>query len=554
MEELRLFALGGLDEDGKNLTVVEINGDIFVIDAGLKYPDADHLGIEMIIPDFKYLVERQDRLKAVFITQGHDDVMAALPYLLKQVKVPVYTTPLTAMILESLLKEHDIKDAQIHRIKRNGSFLIGQRRIKTFGITHSIMDAFGVAIHTDSGYIVYTGEFIIDYDIKNEAFACDITEFSELGKQGVFVLLTESVGADRPGHTSPSHKISGYFEKALDEAPNRVIVTLYEQNVYRLIEVLDLAAKYRRKVYFHNEHQRNLLRHVEKLGYYRMPVGIEVSKESFDNQREDLIVIVSGSGPNVFKSMLKIASSEDSKLELRPSDTVVILSPMVPGTEKEAGSMENELYKCDVSVISLDRRKVTSMHASIEDIKMVTYLMKPIYYMPVHGEYRHLINNANVALDMGFNAAKIIVLDNGQIATFRDGVLKDMTQLIKLDEVMIDGNEHLDVSGLILRDRELLSTDGVIVIGMVVNFNTKAVIGGPDVQSRGVIYLKDADYIVKDLGFIFENAINEAVSASKYDNMGVRQEAKDRMAKYLLKETGKRPLIIPVIVELNLPE
>ena len=554
MEELRLFALGGLDEDGKNLTVVEINGDIFVIDAGLKYPDADHLGIEMIIPDFKYLIERQDKLKAVFITQGHDDVMAALPYLLKQVKVPVYTTPLTAMILESMLKEHDIKDAQIHRIKRNGSFLIGQRRIKTFGITHSIMDAFGVAIHTDAGYVVYTGEFIIDFDIKNESFACDITEFSELGKQGVLALLTESVGADRPGHTSPNHKIAGYFEKALDEAPQRVIVTLYEQNIYRLIEVLDLAAKYRRKVYFHNEHQRNLLRHVEKLGYYRMPVGIEVSKESFDNQREDLIVIVSGSGPNVFKSMLKIASSEDPILDLRPSDTVVILSPMVPGTEKEAGSMENELYKCDVSVISLDRRKVTSMHASIEDIKMITYLMKPTYYMPVHGEYRHLINNANVALDMGFNAAKIIVLDNGQIATFKDGALKDMTQLIKLDEVMIDGNEHLDVSGLILRDRELLSTDGVIVIGMVVNFNTKAVIGGPDVQSRGVIYLKDADYIVKDLGFIFENTINEAVSANKYDNMGVRQDAKERMAKYLIKETGKRPLIIPVIVELNLPE
>lgn len=554
MEELRLFALGGLDEDGKNLTVVEINGDIFVIDAGLKYPDADHLGIEMIIPDFKYLIERQDKLKAVFITQGHDDVMAALPYLLKEVKVPVYTTPLTAMILESLLKEHDIKDAQIHRIKRNGTFMIGQRRIKTFGITHSIMDAFGVAIHTDAGYIVYTGEFIIDFDVKNEAFACDITEFSELGKQGVLALLTESVGADRQGHTAPNHKIASYFEKALDEAPHRVIVSLYEQNIFRLIEVLDLAAKYRRKVYFHNEHQRNLLRQVEKLGYYRMPVGIEVSKESFDNLREDIIVIVSGSGPNVFKSMLKIASSEDPTLDLRPTDTVVILSPMVPGSEKEAGSMENELYKCDVSVISLDRRKVTSMHASIEDIKMITYLMKPTYYMPVHGEYRHLINNANVALDMGFNAAKIVVLDNGQIATFKDGVLKDTTQLIKLDEVMIDGNEHLDVSGLILRDRELLSTDGVIVIGMVVNFNTKAVIGGPDVQSRGVIYLKDADYIVKDLGFIFENAINEAVAAKRYDNMGVRQEAKERMAKYLLKETGKRPLIIPVIVELNLPE
>ena len=216
--------------------------------------------------------------------------------------------------------------------------------------------------------------------------------------------------------------------------------------------------------------------------------------------------------------------------------------------------MENELYKEDVSIITLDRKKVTSMHASIEDIKMITYLLKPKYYIPVHGENRHLINNANVALDMGYQANKIIVLDNGQIATFKDGELKDMTSLIKLEEIMIDGNEHLDVSGLILKDRELLSTDGVIVIGMVVNYNSKAVIGGPDVQSRGVIYLKDADYIVKELGHIFENAINDAVEARKYENMTVRVEAKERMAKYLLKETGKRPLLLPVIVEINLPE
>jgi ribonuclease J len=194
------------------------------------------------------------------------------------------------------------------------------------------------------------------------------------------------------------------------------------------------------------------------------------------------------------------------------------------------------------------------MHASIEDLKMITYLLKPKYYIPIHGEYRHLINNANVALDMGYQANKIIVLDNGQIALFKEGELKDMTQLIKLEEIMIDGNEHLDLSGLILKDRELLSTDGVIVIGMVINFNSKAVIGGPDVQSRGVIYLKDADYIVKELGNIFENSINEYVAAKKYDNMAVRVEAKDRMQKYLMKETGKRPLLLPVIVELNIPE
>ena len=554
MEQIRLFALGGLDEDGKNLTVVEINDDIFVIDAGLKYPAADHLGIEMIIPDFSYLIQNKHRIKAVFITQGHDDVMAALPYLLKEAKIPVYTTPLTAMILDGLCKQFEIKEVEIHRIKRNGSFNVGSRKIRTFGITHSMADAFGIAIWTEYGWIVYTSEFIIDFDVHNEAFQCDITEFSELGKQGVLALMTESVGADRAGHTSPSHKIASYFEKALDDATNRLIVTLYEQNVYRLIEVLDLAAKYKKKVFFYNDEQRDLLRLVEKLGYYRMPVGIEVSRENFNNERDDLIILVSGSGPKVFNIMYKIATLEDKLIELRKEDTVVILSPMVPGTEKESGRMENELYKEDVTIITLDRKKVTSMHASIEDLKMITYLLKPKYYIPVHGEYRHLINNANVALDMGYQANKIIVLDNGQIALFKEGELKDMTQLIKLEEIMIDGNEHLDVSGLILKDRELLSTDGVIVIGMVINFNSKLVIGGPDVQSRGVIYLKDADYIVKELGILFENAINEFVASKKYENMAVRVEAKDRMQKYLMKETGKRPLLLPVIVELNLPE
>jgi ribonuclease J len=303
MEQIRLFALGGLDEDGKNLTVIEINDDIFVIDAGLKYPAADHLGIEMIIPDFTYLIQNKHRIKAVFITQGHDDVMAALPYLLKEAKVPVYTTPLTAMILDNLCKQYELKDVEIHRIKRNGSFTVGSRKIRTFGITHSMADAFGIALWTEYGWIVYTSEFIIDFDVHNEAFQCDITEFSELGKQGVLALLTESVGSDRAGHTSPSHKIASYFEKALDEATNRIIVTLYEQNVYRLIEVLDLAAKYKKKVFFYNDEQRDLLRLVEKLGYYRMPVGIEVSRENFNNTRDDLIILVSGSGPKVFNTM-----------------------------------------------------------------------------------------------------------------------------------------------------------------------------------------------------------------------------------------------------------
>jgi len=554
MNEVRIYALGGLDEDGKNLTVVEINQDIFIIDAGLKYPDGQRLGVEFIIPDFKSLVEKKDRIKGIFITHGHDDAMSALPYFIKQANLPIYTTALTAALLEDVFKENAVKDYTIKVIKRNETFTIDGTHIKTFGLTHSIADAFGLAIDTPMGYVVYAGEYIIDFNTRLDAFSCDITNFAEIGKKGVFALLTESVAADRPGFTAPAHRVSDFIESALEERSTRLIITMYEQNLFRLIEILEMAKKYKRKVYFANPNQRKLLGLAEKLGYYKMPMELEVTEARFKNEMEDIIVIISGSGLQTFKIMHKIAISEDSTIELRPSDTVLIASPVVPGTEIEAGRMENELYKEDVRVVTLDKRKVFSMHASIEDIKMLTYLMKPKYFIPIHGEYRHLIANANVALDIGYYADKIVVLDNGQIATFTDGRLANTANHIPLEEILIDGNEHLDFSGLILKDRELLSTDGVMVVGIVINFNTKEVIGGPDVQSRGVIYLKDADHIVKDVGNIMEKVISDLVTNRKYDNMAARNEAKDKMSKYIFKETGKRPMILPVIIELNVSE
>lgn len=551
MNQVRIYALGGLDEDGKNLTVVEVNQDIFVLDTGLKYPEGLQMGVEIIIPDFKSLVENKKRIKGVFITHGHDDAMSALPYLIKEANVPIYTTALTARLLETLFKENNVSNANLKIIKRNDSFEIGGVAIRTFGLTHSIADAFGVAIDTPMGYVVYAGEYIIDFNTRHEAFTCDITQFAELGKKGVFAFLTESVGADRPGYTAPNHRISEFVENALEDSQDRLIISMYEQNLYRLIEILELAKKYKRKVFFYNPYQRELLAHAEKLGYYKMPLDLEMPASRFKNDMEDIIIIVSGNGLATFKAMHKIAISEDETIELRTSDTVIIASPVVPGTEIEAGRMENELYKEDVRVITLDKRRVFSMHASIEDIKMLMYLVKPKYFIPIHGEYRHLVANANVALDMGYYADKIVVLDNGQIATFNDGRLANTANHIKLDEVLIDGNERLDVSGLILKDRELLSTDGVVVVGIVINFNTKEVIGGPDVQSRGVIYLKDADHIVKEISTIMEKTVVDLVNAKKYDNMSARNDAKDRISKYMFKETGKRPMILPVIIELN---
>lgn len=554
MDNIKIFALGGLDENGKNMYVIDVEDGIFIIEAGSKYPDADQLGIEIIIPDFKYLLENKDRIRGLFVTHAHDDAFGAISFLLKQIDIPIYTTPFTAVMIEKKLKEEGIKKSDIHRIKRSSTFKIGKTQIRTFGMTMSVPDGFGLAISTAHGNIVYSSEFIVDYDARTEAFSCDITELAEIGKEGVFCLMTESSGADNAGYTAPKHQISSRIEPYFVEAKGRIIVTAYEQNLYRIIEIIELANKMNRKVLFYDNKLREVMRAVEKLGYYHLPAGLEITRDNFSNDLDNIVVLITGGGPSVFRKMFRVATGEDELVQLETDDTVIIASPVVAGTEIDASQMENELYKSDVDIKMLNRREISSMHASQEDLKMMLYLFKPLYYLPVNGEYRQLVSNANIALSMGYFADKIVVLDNGQIATFTGGSLKTTSDMIEADELLIDGNDNLDSSGFVMRDREVLSTDGVIIIGVVVNHKTKEVIGGPDVQSRGLIYLKDADYIVKEVGNIMENTIETAVKEKRYENMAVRMEAKEKITKYLLKETGKRPMILPAIVEINANE
>lgn len=551
MSKIRIFALGGLDEDGKNMYIVENGNDIFAIECGMKYPGADQLGIEMIIPDFEYLKENADRVKGVFITHGHDDVIGALANLLKEVKVPVYMAPLTAKLFDRRAKKEGLKDYEIHRVRRNGQFKIGQTEIRTFGTTQSIADGFGVAIRTEDGYVVYTSEFIVDYDTKTDAFKFDMTDIMEIGRRGVLVLLSESVGATREGHSAPQHRITKILEPYFEDAKGRIIVTTYSQNLYRVIELVELANRFNRKVMIYDDELRSLMQDMANLGYYRIPAGLDIAPQNFDNNLDNTLILVAGNGKTIFKKMHNIATHEDNVIQLRPSDTVIIASPAVPGTEREESSMEDDLYKETPNVFAVDAKRAFSMHASIEDLKMMLFLLNPQYYIPVKGEYRQLISNANIALDMGYPANNIIVLDNGQIATIEDGTVARKFDSIDVDDVFVNGNENLDAGGMVLKDREVLSTDGAIIVGVVVNHVTKQIIGGPDVQSRGVIYLKDADYIIKEIGKIMENVINTAAEAGTYDNMNCRAEARDKISRYVMKETGKKPMILPAIVEIN---
>ena len=549
------MALGGLDEDGKNMYLVEIDGDIFVLDAGLKYPsESEQLGIEYIIPDFTYLIEHKDRVKGIFISHGHDDVMSALGHLLTQIDIEVYATALTAKLLDEEFKVHKLKNKHIHVIKRNDTFKVAGHTIHTFPVMQSIADGVGFAFETDSGLIVYTSEFIFDYDFLNKAFSMDINALSNLGQKNVLVLMSESTGSKRTGYTAPKHRITDHIEHYFEETDRRLLITLYRQNLFRIMEVLELAAKYHKKVFFYNDEHVKLLKTVDDLGYYKIPQNVIISRNEFSNDMKDVVIVFSGSGNQVFKLVNNVAIGEDHLVELHESDIVIIASPVVPGTEKNATAMENDLYKAGVSIVKLNAKEILSMHASIEDLKMMLYLIRPKYYLPIKGEYSDLVSNADIAVDMGYTPDKIIILDNGQFATFEGSRLASTGDQIELEDKAIDASDMRDVSGMVLKDREKLSTDGAIICGVVLDFKTKKIIGGPDIQSRGVIYLKDADHILAEIGNILISTIERNVEEGTYENMQVRMEAREQISRYVLKSTGKAPMILPAIVEINLGE
>lgn len=546
------MALGGLDEDGKNMYLIEIDGDIFVVDAGLKYPsEAEQLGIEYIIPDFSYLIENKKRVRGIFISHGHDDVMGALAHLVGQIDCEIYATALTAKLLEEDFALHKIKNRHINIVKRTDTIRIGNNVIHTFPVMQSIADGVGFAFETEYGYIVYTSEFLFDYDFLNQAFSMDINAFSEMGKNKVLCLMNESRGSSRDGYTAPKHRISDHIEHYFELSDQRIVISLYRQNLFRIIEVLELAHKYKKKVFFEDNNHLKMLNSVDELGYYKLPKDVIITEKEFNNDMKDVVIVVSGSGNKVFKLMNNIVIGENNKIRLFSDDIVIIASPVVPGTEKDATTMENDLYKAGISIVKLKAREILSMHASIEDLKMMMFLTRPKYYLPIKGEYSDLVNNADLAIEMGYTPDKIILLDNGQFASFENGRLTSTSNFIDLEDTAIDASDKNDVAGMVLKDRQALSTDGAIICGVVLDFNTKRVIGGPDIQSRGVIYLKDADHILNEIGNILVATIMENVENRSYDNMQVRIEARDRIQRFVLKETGKKPMILPAIVEIN---
>ena len=565
---VKLTPIGGQAENGKSMYCLEIDDQWFIIDAGYRFPEVDKLGVDVIIPNFDYLKENKDKIKAIFITHGHDDVMGALPYLLQEVNVPIYTTDLTADLIDQLLQRymrhsHVSYKYKIKRVNMNATIKVAGVTVEFFPITHSIPGSVGLAFLTPNGYVVYSSEFIIDFGAP-ERFRCNIQKMMEIGKKGVLALLCESSYSKNDGYTSPKHKLTDKIESIFEDATGRIIISSYAQNAFRTQEIAQLAKKYNRKICFYGRDKYDntntimrIARHTKRPILDIHPSYIADSKAISDKKNmqknkdnDKLVVLLSGSPRRIYHDILDIIDGGDEKLKLQESDTFIVASPVLPGTEKIANRAINELYKTDTQIHVLKNKELQSMHASEEDIKVLIQILNPKYFVPIKGEYQHFIAASDVAKKMNINDDHIIIVDNGEIITFNDGKLQDYRDSITIEDVMIDGLGIGDVGVKVIDDRNQLQNDGVVIIGMTIDGKTKEIVANTDVQTRGFIYLKDSENIVRA---IIEMAEKELEAYKKDDNgdiRDVRQTIKDKANRYIIKETGKRPVILPVIIEL----
>lgn len=558
---VKIIALGGQAEMGKNLYVININNKLFIVDAGFRFPESEKLGVDVIIPSFDYLKERADQIQGIFITHGHDDTMAALPYLLEEMDITVYAPNLTADLIEEMIHKHNANKRikikpNIVRVKRKSEIEVGGVEIKFFPLTHSIPGTVGIAFKTSEGYIVYAGEFIIDFGAP-DGFKTDIQSMMEISNHGVLALLCESSYATKPGYTSPNHKITDKINSIFEEASSRIIVASYAQNIFRTKEIVELTKRYNRKIVFYGRDKYDNTNSLVRMGKQLKKAVIDIPKENvaFKTQigkpeiDDQLVVLLTGQPTRIYHDISDIIDGGDEMLKIKENDTFIVVSPVVPGTEKIANKAQNELYKTDAKIHIFKNKDLSSMHASVEDIKVMLQLFKPKYYIPIRGEYQHFIANAAIAKDMGMDDEHIIIIDNGEEITFKSGELEASRDFYEVEDVMIDGIGVGDVGTKVIDDRIQLSNDGVVIIGMTIN-NKREIVANTDVQTRGFVYLKDSEHIVKAIFKLAEDTLMENKDNLEIETTEIRQMIKDKVYKYVMKQTGKKPVILPVIIEI----
>lgn len=546
---LKIIPLGGLEQIGMNITAFEYEDSIFILDCGLGFPEDDMLGIDLVIPDTTYLQENSDRIKGFVITHGHEDHIGALPYVLKRINVPVYATRLTMGIIEHKLEEHGIKDDVTRKVIKFGQTItLGSFHVEFIRTNHSIVDAAALAIYTPQGIIVHTGDFKVDYTpIFGDAI--DLQRFAELGKKGVLALMCDSTNAERPGFT-PSEKTVGHTLNNIFEehSKKRIIVATFASNVDRVQQIINTACKYGRKVAIEGRSMVNIIETATQLDCLNVPDNTLIEADELKNYPDEkTVIITTGSQGERLAALSRMANGTHKKVHIGPQDTVVFSSHPIPGNEKPVTKIINELFQRGADVVFQDTH--VSGHACQEEIKLIYALTQPKYAIPVHGEYKHLMAQGKIAEQLGVSKENIFILRSGDVMTF-DGDEAKVTGKVQSGVILVDGLGVGDVGNVVIRDRQKLGDDGVIIVTLAMDSYSNQLLSGPEIVTRGFVYVKESDELLEDARRVADEAIYNCQNKGIEDWGKIKNAIKDDLGELIWKKMKRRPMVIPIIMEV----
>lgn len=549
-QKLQIIPLGGLGEIGKNLTVVRCGDEIIVIDCGLMFPDDEMLGIDLVIPDITYLLENIDLVKAIVLTHGHEDHIGALPYVLRNLNVSVYGTKLTLGILEGRLKENNVDSSSLVPVKPGDLIHIGCFKVGFVNVSHSIADAVALYIKTPLGTIVHTGDFKLD-QTPVDGKVTDFHKFAELGDQGVLVMLADSTNAERPGHTLSEKTVGVAFDEAFRNIKDRIIIATFSSNVHRIQQVIDTAHKYNRKVAVLGRSMVNVSNISAELGYLNIPDGVLIDIDEINNYPpSNIVIITTGSQGEPMSALTRMSTSDHRKVGIVPGDTVIISATPIPGNEKLVSRTIDNLLKQGANVIYEKTSGIhVSGHASQEELKLIHNLVRPKFFIPVHGEYRHLRKHAMLAQDLGMPKENVFVAENGNIIEFtkeKGGIVGKVPSGI----VLVDGLGVGDVGNIVLRDRRQLSQDGILIIVVTMDKEMGAVVAGPDIVSRGFVYVRESEELMEEAKEKVKMALEKCEDNNITEWAVIKSNVRDALGRYLYERTRRRPMILPIIMEI----
>ena len=547
--KLKIIPLGGLEQIGMNITAFEYEDSIIVVDCGLSFPEDDMLGIDLVIPDVTYLKENLDRVKGFFITHGHEDHIGAIPYVLRDVNVPIYATKLTMGIIEHKLREHNMLTKVKRKVVKYGQHInLGCFRVEFIKTNHSIQDAAALAIYSPAGIVVHTGDFKVDYTpVFGDAI--DLQRFGEIGKKGVLALMCDSTNAERPGFTMSEKSVGATFDEIFSEHKNtRIIIATFASNVDRVQQIINSAEKFGRKVGVEGRSMVNIISTASELGYLKIPDNTLVETDQLKNYPDEkTVLITTGSQGESMAALSRMANGTHKKITIKPKDTIIFSSNPIPGNEKAVSHVINELFQKGADVIFQDVH--VSGHACQEEIKLIYSLVKPKYSIPVHGEYKHLMAQAKVVEDLGMDKDNIFILSSGDVLEL-DEEGAEVTGRVQTGDVMVDGLGVGDVGNIVLRDRQHLAEDGIIIVVMTLENGSGRVLVGPDIVSRGFVYVRGSESLMDEAKAVLDETMDYCMDKNITDWGKIKSEIKDSLGDFVWKETKRRPMIMPIIMEV----